>query len=296
MNPSIKDPKHVFIMGYGDIGRRVAEIWLDKAIPVTAISRSVNAIDSPNLAMFESIKYDLDMPEQHDLNIFKENNGLLYYFAPPPASGILDTRMAGFLSRLESLGAFPSRIVLISTSGIYGDQKGGWVTEQTPPRPMVDRARRRLGAETLLRQFAETQGIELVILRVGGIYAADRLPVSRIEKRVPVLHESLAPQTNRIHAHDLATICVAAAQRGGANSIYNVSDGCESNMTDYFNQIATHLGLPKPPTIDMQEAERVLSKGMLSYLKESRRMDNRLMLKELGIVLRYPDLASGLNA
>lgn len=281
-------------MGYGDIGRRVAEIWLNKGIPVTGFSRSINTIDCPKQALFRSEKYDLDIPSQHNLNLSKVKDGLLYYFAAPPARGVQDTRMVAFLDQLVSLAAFPARIVLISTSGIYGDQKGAWVTEQTPPNPMVDRARRRLDAETSLRQFTEKHHIDLVILRVGGIYAADRLPRSRIEQRIPILHESLAPQTNRIHAHDLATICVAAAQRGGANAIYNVSDGCGSNMTDYFNQIANHLGLAKPPTIDWSEAERVLSKGMLSYLKESRRMDNRLMLEELGVVLRYPDLASGL--
>jgi len=294
MNPSIKDPKHVFIIGYGDIGQRVAQLWLNNGTSVTAISRTDNSINNPNQANFQSIKYDLDAPDQSDLSFLKDEHGLLYYFAPPPAKGTLDTRMTGFLSRLQTLHAFPKRIVLISTSGVYGDQNGGWVTEQTPPNPMVDRARRRLDAENSLSAFAKANDIKLVILRVGGIYAADRLPVSRIKQHIPVLHESLAPQTNRIHAADLATICVAAAQRGRASSIYNVSDGCDSNMTEYFNQVAAHLGLAKPPAIDWPEAERVLSKGMLSYLKESRRMDNHLMLDELGIVLRYPDLASGL--
>lgn len=296
MNPSIKDPKHVFIMGFGDIGRRVAKIWLEKGIPVTGLSRTDQSQLAIQYPKFESVVFDLDEPDKLTLSIIEVKNSLLYYFAPPPSAGKRDTRMSGFLSQLRALSPLPQRMVLISTSGVYGDHQGGRVTEDTPPNPMVDRALRRLDAEQQLSQFAKLHDIHLVILRVGGIYAADRLPVARIKKAVPILHESLAPQTNRIHADDLATICVAAAQRGGAGAVYNVSDGTESNMTDYFNQIADHLGLPRPPTIGWREAEQTLSEGMLSYLRESRRMDNRRMLEELGIRLRYPDLASGLDA
>ena len=63
---------------------------------------------------------------------------------------------------------------------------------------------------------------------------------------------------------------------------------------------AEFFAAPKGPGdaigIDWDEAERTLSKGMLSYLKESRRMDNRRMLEELGIELQYPTLEVGLVA
>jgi nucleoside-diphosphate-sugar epimerase len=149
--------------------------------------------------------------------------------------------------------------------------------------------------------------VEIVILRVGGIYGPGRLPEKRIRNAVPVLRQELAPKTNRIHADDLARICFAAGKYGhdgeiynvsdGCDTdgeIYNVSDGCDTNMTEYFFQVAEHLGLPKPPTVDWEKAESTLSKGMLSYLRESRRIDNSKMLSELHINLKYPDLLSGL--
>ena len=67
-------------------------------------------------------------------------------------------------------------------------------------------------------------------------------------------------------------------------------------MTGYFNAVADHLGLPRPPTLSMAEAKVQLSPAMLSYLLESRRMDNHRLVEELGVTLRYPDLASGLAA
>jgi nucleoside-diphosphate-sugar epimerase len=198
---------------------------------------------------------------------------------------------------LKLLGdnAPPARIVAISTSGVYGDRRGALVNEDTPPHPQVDRARRRLDMERQLREWTDEHGVPLVILRVGGIYGPGRLPLQRIRDQVPVLQEALAPSTNRIHVDDLVQVCVAAAERGGAGRIYNVSDGQDSNMTEYFYTIADAFGLPRPPEVDWAQAERVMSPGMLSYLRESRRMDNRRMLEELGVTLAYPDLVEGLK-
>jgi len=190
----------------------------------------------------------------------------------------------------------PRRIVLLSTSGVYGDRGGARVDETTPPSPGTDRGRRRLDAEQRLRRFGEAHGVETIILRVGGIYGPGRLPEKRLREGVPMVPPEQAPVTNRIHVDDLARICVAAARRGRDGEIYNVSDGTAGNMTDYFDAVADFLGLPRPPRIDRAEAERTLSPGMVSYLQESRHLDNRKMREELGVTLRYPDLASGLAA
>jgi nucleoside-diphosphate-sugar epimerase len=291
MNPAVSDPSSVLIVGCGDIGRRVAARW--QAVPVTGLVSSADSAEQLQQAGITPLQANLDDPASlRDLPLA---DALVYYFAPPPATGTTDPRMQYFLAAIEPT-QLPARIVYISTSGVYGDRGGEVVTEDTPPNPQVDRARRRYDAEQQLRRFGQAHKLAVVILRVGGIYGPGRLPRKRLEDRVPIIHEHLAPSTNRIHAEDLAQICVAAARRGRADTVYNVSDGTDSNMTEYFNTVADFLKLPRPPTIDWEEAERSLSAGMLSYLKESRRMDNRRMLDELGIELQYPTLEAGLAA
>lgn len=291
MNSTEFEPKSVLIVGCGDIGRRVAAHWQD--VPVTGQVRSTTSAGHLEQAGITPLQANLDDPASlQDLPV---ENALVYYLAPPPSTGITDPRMSHFLASIDP-DHLPARIVYISTSGVYGDRGGEVVNEDTPPNPQVDRARRRYDAEQQLRHFGQEHGVAVVILRVGGIYGPGRLPRKRLEDRVPIIHQHLAPSTNRIHAEDLARICVAAAQRGRADTVYNVSDGTDSNMTEYFNIVADFLKLPRPPTIDWEEAERSLSAGMLSYLKESRRMDNRRMLKELGIELQYPTLETGLTA
>lgn len=281
----------VFIIGFGDIGSRVARLYLQEKKTVSGLARSPSSSQQMKDIGVDPVKADLDQVQSlQDLPLA---NALIFYFAPPPATGKTDPRMEHFLACLDSSN-LPRKIVYISTSGVYGDQSGNWVTEATPTRPGAERAHRRLDAENKLRQFRQQNSVETVILRVGGIYGPGRLPEKRIREKIPVINEELAPKTNRIHADDLAAICVAAAKRGLDGEIYNVSDGCDSNMTEYFFQVADHLGLERPPCVDWETAKEVLSPGMLSYLRESRRMDNSKMIKELAISLKYPNLASGL--
>jgi len=290
MNPAVKPPEQVFIVGCGDIGTRVARLWQAEGVEVIGMARHAEALAQAGITPWQA---DLDDPAS--LANLPLQQALVYYFAPPPPRGTEDPRMQHFLQALDKQGAMPQRIVYISTSGVYGDRQGEWVSEDTPPNPQVDRARRRYAAEQLLREWGQQHQVPVIVLRVGGIYGPGRLPIKRIQDQVPMVVESLAPQTNRIHAEDLARVCLAAARRGRADTIYNVTDGSNSNMTEYFNTVADFLGLPRPPLVDWEEAQRTISAGMLSYLGESRRMDNSRMREELGVELLYPTLQAGLE-
>lgn len=284
---------HVVIIGCGDIGQRVACQWLQRGAQVSALVRSTHSAQVLAAQGITPVTGDLDRPQE--LPALDLAGALLYYFVPPPPRGRRDERVRDFVSSHRARRA-PARVVCISTSGVYGDHQGARVTEQTPPAPRTERAQRRFDAEQALGQWCQARGMPLSVLRVGGIYGPGRLPVARLRQGAPVLRADQAPPTNRIHAEDLARVCVAAGEAGRAAGIYNVCDGQPSTMTDYFFGVADALGLPRPPEIDRKQAREMMSMDMLSYFDESRRMDNRRMCEELGITLRYPDLASGLAA
>lgn len=261
--------------------------------PVIGLVRSARSAALLQEAGIAASKCDLDHTAAADACV--PAGGAILYLVPPPPEGDADTRLARFLGCLEHHGA-PRRIVYISTSAVYGDCGGAWISEQQPLRPTTPRGRRRLDAERRLQDWTQAHETRLVILRVPGIYGPGKLPLARLRKGLPVLRESEAPWTNRIHADDLATVCIAALTAAGPGSVYNVSDGHPGNMTDYFNRVADAAGLPRPPQVKRAEAERVLSAGMLSFLQDSRRMKNDRLLSELGVTLQYPDLAAGLAA
>jgi len=279
----------VLIIGYGDIGRRVAILCRQRGWQVNALTRQ--AVTATHMSSHGLIGHvgDLDQPQKFP--VLPTAASLVFYFAPPPPHGEDDPRLSAFLGAIPATAA-PRKIIYISTSGVYGDRQGEWVTEQSAVKPTTDRARRRLAAEQHLHDWEQRSGVPTVILRVGGIYGPGRLPVERLRRGTPVLRQHECGYTNRIHADDLATVCVAAAERG--HGVYNVSDGHPSTMTEYFNGVADLYGLPRPPQISRAQAQAVLSGEMLSYLAESRRLDNSKILNELGIRLRYPTLDKGL--
>lgn len=280
------------IIGCGYLGRRVAALEHARGNPVSAIVRTMPSVQALTQAGIHALAADLD--HAGALDSAPLLGQLVYYFAPPPAAGRSDPRMQQFV-RTASDRNRPQRVVLISTTGVYGDCGGEWIDESRPPQPQTDRARRRLAAEQTLGDWGLASGVAVVILRVAGIYGPRRLPEQRLRERQPVLIEAQSPFSNRVHVTDLARACCAAAQIGEAGAIYNIVDGHPTSMTDYFNRVADALGLPRPPQIDTEQAQHELSAGMRSYLSESKRIGNRRMREELGVIPDYPDLASGLS-
>lgn len=216
----------------------------------------------------------------------------MFYLAPPQRAGIEDLRMEAFLRWVTPTP--PKRIVYISTSGVYGDCQGRWVDESMALNPGNDRARRRVSAEQQLLEFSETYDVDIVILRVPGIYGPERLPLERLKRADPLICPEQAPFSNRIHVDDLVMCCIAAMDKGVSGKAYNVSDDEPSTMTDYFYTVADAAGIQRPPCVSLDQAEGVITAGMMSYLKESRRLDNAQIHSELGVELHYPTLDQGL--
>lgn len=286
------DIQNVLIVGCGDVGVRVARLVRAGGGKVSTLARTETGAERLRGFGITPVPGDLDEPAS--LAGLPTAGKLVFYLAPPPGGGLHDTRMRNFCAAI-GIEQAPAKVIYISTSGVYGDCGGAWVTETTPVNPQTSRAQRRLDAETVLHEWAGPLGVAVVTLRVTGIYGPGRLPLARLRQGQPVLNEAESPPTNRIHADDLATVCLAAAAHGEDGEVFNVSDGQPGTMTQYFNAAADLLGLPRPPQVSMAEAQRVMTPLMLSYLTETRRMDNRRMLERLGVTLRFPDLESGLK-
>ena len=280
------------IVGCGDIGVRVARLIQEAGGSVMGLARSPESAERLSGFGVEPLFGNLDDPST--LNDLPLAGRLVFYLAPPPGGGPFDTRMRNFCASAGS-GQPPRKIVYMSTSGVYGDCGGEWVTEETPVTPQTSRAKRRVDAEQTVTDWGRTQGVAVVILRVTGIYGPGRLPLARLQQGHPLLREDESPPTNRIHADDLATVCLAAAVKAEDGAIFNVSDGRPGTMTQYFNALADLLDLPRSPQVGMEEEKNVMNLMMLSYLTETRRMDNRRMSEELGVSLQFPDLETGLK-
>ncbi len=267
--------KRLLITGFGDVARRLVPL-LPPGVELCRASRAAG--------------YDLDRPDTlSDLAGWAD---AVLHCAPPPDAGDGDPRTAHLLATLER-GILPARIVYISTSGVYGDCGGALVDESHAPNPQTARARRRVAAETMLRQWCAARGVALVIVRVPGIYAADRLPLARLRAGTPALRDEDDVYTNHIHADDLAAIALRALRCEAPEGVYNASDDSRLKMGQWLDLVADRHGLPRAPRIARRDAEGRIPAALLSFMSESRRLDNRKMKELLGVRLRYPTVYEG---
>ncbi|MEO7404591.1 MAG: NAD(P)H-binding protein [Burkholderiales bacterium] len=299
----------LLIIGPGDIAKRALPALLAR-YQVYALVRDQHAAEQLASAGVGPIVGDLDRPDT--LAPLRGLADRIVHLAPPPDTGTLDTRTTNLLNAIaprKTSGAMvaqraddalsrapaklPRRIVYISTSGVYGDCAGARVDETHNINPKTDRARRRVHAEVAVCEWGTHHFISLAVLRVPGIYAADRLPIDRLRAGTPALRPEDDVYTNHIHADDLAAIVVTALERESAYGVFNIADDSEMKMGEYFDLVAERNGIPKPPRIARSEAPGRMSPMLLSFMSESRRLDNTRMKETLGIRLRYPTVNDG---
>lgn len=284
----------LLIVGCGDIGLRVLRLVLPRW-RVLALTSSPDRVAQLRAQGAVPLLGNLDDPSS--LGRLGGLADAVLHLAPPPARGSSDPRTA-HLVRALARGGRVQRLVYASTSGVYGDCQGARFDETRAVQPATDRARRRVDAEARVRWFGRSSGACVCVLRVPGIYASDRPgghPRDRLLRGTPVLEPADDVYTNHIHADDLARACVAALNRGLPQRVLHVSDDTELRMGEYFELAASVCGLPAPPRISREEALRTLPPMQLSFMGESRRLDNRRLKRELRLRLLYPTVEQGLQ-
>ena len=287
-NRQFKRP-HLLVVGCGDVGMRLLPL-VRQRFRVFALTSNPERCAELRRAGAVPIVGDLDRPET-----LKRLRGLAQYvvhMAPPQSEGALDRRTRRLAAVLPAGG----RVVYVSTSGVYGDCAGELVTETRPVAPRNARAQRRVDGERVLRDWARRSGAHLAILRVPGIYAADRLPLKRLEQGTPALLPADDVFTNHIHADDLAQVAALALFRARPGRVYHAVDDSRLKMGDYFDTVADAFRLPRPPRLPRAELQAQVSPMLLSFMSESRRLDNRRLRQELGVRLRHPDVAEAVAA
>jgi nucleoside-diphosphate-sugar epimerase len=298
----------ILIIGCGDIAIRIARL-LHPRYRIFGLIRDPAHRAKLRSAGIVPLIGDLD--NRSSLQRLAGLADTVLHLAPPPSServtgipladsnspdrmNVTDIRTRNLIAAL-STGQLPRRIIYISTSGVYGDCKGEIVSETRPVNAQNPRAKFRVDAENQIRYWAKRCNVHASILRVPGIYAAERLPLERLKKSTPAIVDAEDGYTNHIHADDLARCILAALEHAKSNRIYHVVDDSNMKMGEYFDAVADAFGFPHPPRVTREEAQKVLSPMLLSFMNESRRLTNKRIKQELKFTLHYPTVADALT-
>jgi nucleoside-diphosphate-sugar epimerase len=283
--------QRVLIVGCGDVGLRAAKL-LRPHVRVLALTSSPERCAALRAAGIQPLLGNQD--EARTLGRLAGLGQRVLHLAPPPGQGASDPRTVRLLQALARRSR-PASLVYGSTTGVYGDAQGEWVSETRALAARTDRGQRRVAAEGRIRLWGQREpgATRCTVLRIPGIYALDREggdPRERVRRGSPVLAASDDVHTNHIHADDLARACVLALWRARPGRAVNVCDDSTLVMGDYFDAVADHFGLPRPPRVSREQARQQLSPMQMSFMSESRRLINTRMKTELRLRLRYPQV------
>lgn len=274
------------VFGYGFSGRTLAQRLMADGWDVAAITR--------NPATAEVVVADgarpVDVADHQAVVAAVLGAQALLITAPPGPLGCPGLAAVGQVLTQ----ARPDWIGYLSTTGVYGDRRGGWVTERSSLVAQSVEAARRVGAERDWLARGAAGGQTVTIFRLPGIYGPGRSTLDRIRagraRRI-----ALADQVfSRIHVDDLAAGLVASIRRPRAGGIYNLCDDEPAPNSDVVAYGARLLGLPVPPEVALADAR--LPPSALRFYAETKRVSNALAKAELGWRPAFPTYRDGLRA
>ncbi|BBU57961.1 NAD(P)-dependent oxidoreductase [Mameliella alba] len=276
--------KTLLSLGHGFSARALAPLLLSEGWEVIGTTRDPAKLEAmratgvtPILWQEDSVSEALDRATHLLMSAAPDAEG-------DPALRLVGPAIAASAPRIEWAG-------YLSTTGVYGDHQGGWVTEDTPLDPATRRGQLRVEAEAA---WAAVPGLPLHIFRLAGIYGPGRGPFAKLRKGTA--RRIIKPNQvfSRIHVEDIAQVLRASIARPNPGAAYNLCDDAPAPPQDVIACAAEMLGMPIPPEVPFEEAE--LSPMARSFYGESKRVCNARIKEELGVTLRYPDYQSALAA
>ena len=221
-------------------------------------------------------------------------NGLTHVLVttPPGAAAGVD---AVFQQLLEPLRQQPLQwLGYLSTTGVYGDTGGAWVSETSPTEPGLTRSRSRLESE----QRWLTSGLPVQSFRLPAIYGPGRCPFTQLRQGTARLVHKPGQVFCRIHVDDIvgALLHAAALPAYQRPAVINVSDDAPCPSSETLGYAAHLLGCKLPPVQRFDGIAGAMSPMALSFWADNRRVSNHLLCQQLGYRLRYPSYREGFAA
>lgn len=278
----------LFVFGYGFSGRALARRLAGEGWTFAASFRSPEGRAAIEADGGEAV----DVADRPALVEALRRTRALLLTAPPGPEGCRG--LEALVGPMAEAGAFPDWTGYLSTTGVYGDRRGGWVTETSRLAAQSVEGARRVSAERDWLQVGRGMGLTVTVFRLPGIYGPGRSAFDRL--REGRARRIIAPGQvfSRIHVDDLASGLAASITRPRAGGVYNLCDDEPAPNSDVIAYAAALLGMPPPPEVRLEEAR--LPPAAMRFYAESKRVSNARAKAELGWRPRYPTYREGLRA
>ncbi|HUO93697.1 MAG TPA: SDR family oxidoreductase [Rhizomicrobium sp.] len=283
--------RNLFCFGFGYSAAALARRLSIDGWRVAGTARSDDKTASLQREGFTAFTFDgLSWPDALDAALAEAEAILIS--TPPTENG--DPVLHIGAGRLRAVK--PRWLGYLSSTGVYGDRQGEWVDETATPAPSSPRSQKRLEAELAWRDFAGETSAPLHIFRIAGIYGPERNALESLLAGTARRFEKPGQIFSRIHVDDLAAVLAASIAKPSPGAIYNVCDDEPASQADVVAFGAELLGMPPPPLEKFADAEPGLSEMAKSFYRDSKRVRNDKMKRQLGVTLAYPTYREGLES
>jgi nucleoside-diphosphate-sugar epimerase len=274
--------KHLLILGAGFSGRAIGETFRQAGFSVTGTTRSAEKTESLRALGIEPVLYDGGAVSDALAAVMARATHVVQSIAPgKDGDPLFRTGVPGpstLMPKLEWAG-------YLSTVGVYGDHKGGWVDEETKLNPVSVRSVERVEAENHWLAFGKASGLPVAVLRLAGIYGPGRNALRNMEEDTARRLIKKDQVFNRIRVEDIGRSALFLAE-GHLGGVWNITDDEPGPPQDVVAEAARLMGLPVPPDIPFETAE--LSPMARSFYAENKRVSNA-KLKAAGFEFRFPN-------
>jgi nucleoside-diphosphate-sugar epimerase len=272
----------IFCFGLGYCATRLNEALVVDGWEVAGTKRS--KIDLANVFLFDG------RGPVEQTSTLKKTTHLL---SSVPPSGGKDPVLQYNLSELIALRDL-EWVGYLSATSVYGDTSGDWVDESFTPNPGTKRGIDRLSAEQEWLDFGVRAGVPVQIFRLSGIYGPGRSVFDRINAGLAKHIYAPATYFSRIHVEDIIQVILASISSPRPGALYNLADDEPTTSSEIIKYGYALMGRSPPPAISL--ADSGLSEIGKTFYKESRRVNNDRIKRELGVKLLFPNYRLGLDA
>ncbi len=263
-----------------------------KALTPKLIAQGFNVVGTtrtPSMANHGAQLINFNCPQLKES--LKQATHLLISIPPQPLTN--DVVLLTYGNLIKKYAPHLQWLGYLSSTGVYGDHQGAWVTEHSACIPHTATGIARLKAEEEWASFAKDHELPLHIFRLSGIYGPGRNVLERIVKgkKYSIVKENQV--FCRIHVDDIVATLLASIKAPKPLSIYNVSDD-EPAAPHHVDKYAAAL-LQREPLPLLALCEANLSPMEQEFYSSNRRVYNLKMKQELHPTLLYPSFREGLQ-
>ena len=280
---------NIFCFGFGQVAKNfIKKLSIEKYnINLSTTTRNNSSKEIYNNITYNSYLFNSKKFDKNLVGKLKEADHILVSIPPENQKDIVVKNFSKFLENRKL-----KWITYLSSTSVYGDHKGDWVTENSETKTTSLKGCARLEAENSWLSLKINKNLPVQIFRLSGIYSNEKNILSRLKLGNAKLINKKGHFFSRIHVEDIACILFESLSKFKSGEIYNLADDKPSSSEEIMSHGAKILNIHNLKKIEVNEIENEM---LRNFYKDSKKVSNKKIKNYFSYNFRFPTYIEGLN-